>query len=96
MGSDRHNNPKLGQIRVGLKTAQSGSDSIAAALICDNADGYRLLYNYRNRPKIGEVNLAAHLGFAELHFAKSLQTAEGEYFNGHGRYTFGTMHLERR
>jgi hypothetical protein len=33
------------RIRVLLKTAQSGSDSIAAALICDEADGYRLLYN---------------------------------------------------
>jgi SMODS-associating 2TM, beta-strand rich effector domain len=84
------------KIRVRLKTAQSGSDSIAAALICDDADGYRLLYNYRNNPKIGEVELKSHLGFSELVFARNLNTAEGEYFNGHGRYTFGTMKLKRK
>ena len=84
------------KIRVRLKTAQSASDSIAAALICDDADGYRLLYNYRNQPKIGEVELKSHLGFSELVFAKNLETAEGEYFNGHGRYTFGTMKLKRK
>jgi hypothetical protein len=35
------------------------------------------------------------LGFSELVFSKDLVSAEGEYFNGHGRYTFGTMHLTR-
>jgi len=84
------------KIRVRLKTAQSGSDSIAAALICDDSDGFRLLYNYRNDPKIGEVELRSHLGFSELVFAKNLEAAEGEYFNGHGRYTFGTMKLRRK
>jgi hypothetical protein len=83
------------KIRLRLRTAQSGSDSITAGLICDDAEGYRLLYNYRNIPKIGEVDLKSHIGFAELVFAKDLETAEGEYFNGHGRYTFGTMKLKR-
>lgn len=83
------------KIRVRLKTKQSGSNSIAAALIWDSADGYRLLYNYRNDPKIGEVELKSHLGFAALTFAKDCESAEGEYFNGHGRFTFGTMHLVR-
>lgn len=84
------------KIRVRLKTEQSGSDSIAAALVCDDDDGYRLLYNYRNQPKIGEVDLKGHLGFCDLHFAKDLKSAEGEYFNGHGRNTFGTMRLTRK
>lgn len=83
------------KIRVHLKTAQSGSDSIAAALIVDDVEGYRLLYNYRNIPKIGQVGLVGHVGFCELLFAKTLLTGEGEYFNGHGRYTFGTMKLKR-
>jgi hypothetical protein len=84
------------KIRVRLKTKQSGSDSIAAALVCDDSDGYRLLYNYRNDPKIGEVELKSHLGFCDLNFAKDLKSAEGEYFNGRGRNTFGIMHLTRR
>lgn len=84
------------KIRVRLKTDQSGSDSIAAALVCDDSDGYRLLYNYRNHPRIGEVELKSHLGFCDLNFSKDLKSAEGEYFNGHGRNTFGIMHLTRR
>jgi hypothetical protein len=84
------------KIRVKLKTEQSGSDSIAAALVCDEDDGYRLLYNYRNHPRIGEVGLKAHVGFCDIIFAKNLKSGEGEYFNGRGRNTFGTMHFLRK
>jgi hypothetical protein len=83
------------KLRVRLKTSQSASNSIAAALVYDSADGYRLLYNYRSDPRIGEVELKSHVGFADLIFSKDVQTAEGEYFNGHGRYTFGRMKLRR-
>ena len=83
------------KLRIRLRTKQSGSNSIAAALVYDQADGFRLLYNYKNDPKIGEPELTAHRGSAELTFSHDLQSAEGEYFNGHGRYTFGTMKLTR-
>ena len=83
------------KLRVRLRTQQSGSNSIAAALVFDQADGFRLLYNYKNEPKIGEPELTAHRGSAELTFSHDLQSAEGEYFNGHGRFTFGTMRLTR-
>lgn len=84
------------KLRVRLKTKQSGSNSIAAALVYDQADGFRLLYNYKNEPKIGETALSSHRGAAELTFSHDLQSAQGEYFNGHGRYTFGTMNLTRK
>jgi hypothetical protein len=84
------------KIRIRLKTAQSTSDSIAAALISDQEVGFRLLYNYRNTPKIGEVDLKGHVGSCELAFDKALREADGEYFNGHGRYTFGTIRLKRK
>lgn len=83
------------KLRVRLKTHQSASNSIAAALVYDQADGFRLLYNYKNEPRIGELDLAPHRGCAELTFSQDLQHADGEYFNGHGRYTFGTMKLVR-
>jgi len=83
------------KIRVRLKTSRSNSNSIAAALMYDEADGYRLMYNYVNEPKIGEMDLSAHRGFAEFVFSADQRTAEGEYFNGHGRFTFGTMQLVR-
>ncbi len=84
------------RIRVHLATQKSSSDSISAAILHDEIDGYRLLYHYRNNPGIGaEADLAGHLGFSELVFNKQLTGAQGEYFNGHGRYTFGTMKLTR-
>jgi hypothetical protein len=83
------------RIRVRLKTAQSASNSVTASLLHDPVDGYRLIYSYRNDPRIGETELASHLGFAELIFAPDLRSADGEYFNGHGRYTYGTMTLVR-
>ena len=84
------------KLRVRLKTGESGSNSVAAALVYDQADGFRLLYNYKNEPRIGETELKSHRGSAELTFAPDLQSAEGEYFNGHGRYTYGMMKLARR
>jgi hypothetical protein len=83
------------KLRVHLKTSHSGSNSITAALLYDEADGYVLLYHYKNDPHIGEPELRSHRGFAELLFAKDRQSAQGEYFNGHGRFTFGTMRLTR-
>jgi SMODS-associating 2TM, beta-strand rich effector domain len=83
------------KLRVHLETAQSGSDSITAALIHDEAVGYRLMYHYANRPRIGEQHMAAHQGFAELVFSHDCSVATGEYFNGRGRNTWGTITLER-
>jgi hypothetical protein len=83
------------RIRVHLKSARSSSDSVAAALVHDAAAGWRLMYHYRNTPLIGERELSAHHGFAELVFDHEAQSASGEYFNGRGRNTFGTMQLTR-
>lgn len=83
------------KIRVRLKTETSASNSKSAALMKDEADGWRLFYNYQNEPKIDQLELRAHRGFAEILFDADLKVGSGEYFNGHGRYTFGTMKLER-
>lgn len=83
------------RIRVRLKTETSTSNSISAAIIHDAADGFRLLYNYRNTPNIDAPDLVAHRGFAELLFDHDCASAEGDYFNGAGRYTFGTMKLTK-
>jgi hypothetical protein len=83
------------RIRVRLKTAKSTSNSRSAALIKDEADGWRLFYSYRNDPSIDQPELRAHRGFSEILFDPDLNSGRGEYFNGHGRYTFGTMSLER-
>jgi len=84
------------KIRVRLKTTQSESNSVAAAFILEGGEGYRLLYHYQNQPRIGEPELNSHRGFCDILFSKDLQTAEGDYFNGFGRFTFGRMTLSRR
>lgn len=83
------------KIRVNLITGQSVSNSVAAALIDDSPLGFRLMYHYKNEPKAGEPDLTYHHGFAELTFSADGQTAEGGYFNGRGRNTFGAMKLVR-
>ena len=83
------------RLRIHLKTDNSSSDSMAAALQHDAAAGYRLMYHYRNQPGTEERELAPHHGFAELTFAPGEKTAVGDYFNGRGRNTFGTMSLKR-
>lgn len=83
------------RFRVHLKTAQSASNSIVAALTTDAIEGFVLLYSYRNEPKPGEDELSAHRGFTSLVFDKELQSAEGDYFNGDGRHSSGTMILRR-
>ncbi|WP_310542513.1 hypothetical protein [Phenylobacterium sp.] len=83
------------KIRVNLKTHQSASNSCTAALLRDDAEGFRLFYSYRNEPKADQPELQSHRGYAELVFQPDLKTAEGEYFNGLGRFTFGTMKLTK-
>lgn len=84
------------KIRVHLQTQQSSSDSVSAALQYDAAVGFRLLYHYRNSPRLEEKSLVPHHGFAEIIFSHDGDTATGEYFNGRGRYTYGTMKLRRK
>jgi SMODS-associating 2TM, beta-strand rich effector domain len=84
------------RLRVRLKSSQSGSNSMAAALTHDSVDGWLLLYQYRNDPKIGEPELRSHVGACSVTFSKDLESAAAEYFNGVGRATFGRMTWNRR
>ena len=83
------------KITVHLKTAQSESKSISAAIVNEGDHGYRLIYSYRNEPKPGERELKTHIGHCELLFGPDGRTAEGIYFNGLGRITSGRMKLNR-
>lgn len=84
------------KIRVALKTSKSQSDSITASLIWDKVSGYRLLYNYKNDPNNRNLHLQPHIGFVDLVFNGNCMSAEGQYFNGYRRFTFGTMVLRRK
>lgn len=81
------------KIAVRMKTEQSSSTSMVAALINEGSQGYRLIYRYTNEPKAGEP-LNSHVGFCDLRFNRDLTEAEGDYFNK-GRWTFGQMRLTK-
>jgi len=81
------------KIRVTLRTEQSSSRSVSAALIPDG-DRWMLMYSYRNEPRAGEP-LNPHLGYCELSFLSKYKRAEGDYFTARGRGSFGRMTLER-
>lgn len=83
------------RVRVHLKSVQSASNSVAAALVCDPVGGHRLMYHYKNEPRQDEAELHAHHGFADMVFSADGKAAYGEYFNGRGRNTFGDMKLTR-
>ena len=84
------------KLRLRLATKTSGSSSISAALAYDSVDGFVLLYHYRNDPKVGTTGLASHTGCSVMTFDNDLKSATGDYFNGRGRMTFGTMNWTKR
>jgi hypothetical protein len=83
------------KLRILSSTSQSKSNSTTAALVYDQAEGYRLLYTYRNDPKVGEKVLRSHRGTVDIIFSEDLKTAEGDYFTGYGRGNYGTMKLTK-
>jgi len=84
------------KLRIRLTTETSGSSSMSAAIAHDSIDGFVLLYHYRNDPKPGAAGLASHTGCSVMVIANDTDSATGEYFNGRGRMTFGTMNWTKR
>src|SRR5690606_13992575 len=84
------------RLRIRLTTTQSGSDSLVAAVMHDEAGGYRLFYNYRNDARIDQRELNNHVGFCDMTISADQIRAEGDYFNGRGRSTYGRMTWSRQ
>ncbi|HHQ4779636.1 TPA: hypothetical protein ACSP0C_003394 [Aeromonas veronii] len=84
------------KIRVRLETKSSTSHSISVALIPEVDGCWMLMYSYTNQPKVGNLALNAHKGYAEMRISKGLETAEGEYFTAKSRGTVGSMKFIRR
>lgn len=83
------------KITVSLNTSQSQSQSISAAIVNEGRNGWRLIYSYRNQPRPGESDMSAHIGHCELLFNDDLSAADGQYFNGGGRFTQGNMQIKK-
>jgi hypothetical protein len=83
------------KIRVHLRTAQSASNSVSAALLPEPDGCWQLMYSYRNEPRVGEPTLNPHIGYCEMRFDKNISRGEGDYFNARARGTSGRMTLTR-
>lgn len=80
------------KIRIVLTTDQSSSESISAAIIYDDIRGYKLVYNYENRPNsLDDTNLRTHIGFVDLNISNEKNKAIGHYYNVSGRKTSGEI-----
>lgn len=80
------------KIRIVLTTEQSSSESISAVIIYDDVHGYKLVYNYENRPKsLDNKSLKTHIGFADLNIVNGDDEASGHYYNVSGRKTSGII-----
>ena len=83
------------KILIHLNTSQSESKSISASIYHEAGVGYRLLYQYNNKPNANELDLNNHSGSAELLFTEDTVSASGSYYTDRHRTTAGTMILER-
>ncbi|QVQ35352.1 hypothetical protein KHQ08_00170 (plasmid) [Pseudochrobactrum algeriensis] len=82
------------KIRVYLRTDQSTSSSVSAALIPQGDGRWLLMYSFRNQPRAGE-QINPHLGYCEMSFEAGYKKADGDYFTALGRATCGRMTLTR-
>ena len=80
------------KIRIVLTTEQSSSESISAAIIYDDIRGYKLVYNYENKPNsLDDTSLRTHIGFVDLNISTENNSATGNYYNVSGRKTSGKI-----
>ncbi|WP_411910250.1 Cap15 family cyclic dinucleotide receptor domain-containing protein [Agrobacterium vitis] len=82
------------KIRVYLRTSQSSSYSVSAAILSNGGGRWMLMYSYRNEPRAGEP-INPHLGYCEISFEPGCNRGEGDYFTARGRATLGQMTFER-
>ena len=83
------------RMTITFRGQNSSSKSVAASISQVGAGDYRLIYNYQNDPKVGEIELQKHGGAAEMVFPESCESAEGSYFTDQHRLTVGAMRWER-
>tara|TARA_R110001599_G_scaffold28466_1_gene98433 strand:- start:1340 stop:1954 length:615 start_codon:yes stop_codon:yes gene_type:complete len=83
------------KIMIHLKTSQSESKSISASIFHEAGVGYRLLYQFNNKPNADELDLSNHSGSAELLFSEDTTSGSGSYYTDRHRTTVGTMILKR-
>jgi len=83
------------KILIHLKTQQSESKSISASIYHEAGVGYRVLYQFNNKPNADEIDLNNHSGSVEILFSENTKSAFGSYYTDRHRTTVGTMSLKR-
>lgn len=84
---------------IRLKTDQSSSASVIAALLTNDPNEFVLSYEFVNTPRQGApATMHVHRGSAEIRFPKgNVTTIEGtgEYYSGRDRQNQGTLEVSR-
>lgn len=83
------------KLLIHLQTSKSESKSISASIFHEEGIGYRLLYQYNNKPNADQLDLRNHSGSAELLFSENTSSASGSYYTDRHRTTVGIMNLIR-
>mgnify|MGYP000176613762 CR=1 FL=1 len=94
-GADVSITQSWSKILIHLRTSQSESKSISASLFHENGVGFRLLFQYDNKPNADELDLKNHSGCSELLFNEAVTEGAGSYYTDRHRTTVGTMSLTK-
>jgi len=84
------------RISINLRTQNSKSHSLTAAILMENPSNIILSYEYLNEPiSRAKTTMHIHRGTARLTLICSGQVLEGEYYSGRDRQNFGALSLKQ-
>lgn len=85
------------RININMRTQDSKSHSLTAAILTENQNAIIISYEYLNEPMHNaKTTMHAHRGTARLMLASDNQTFEGEYYTGRDRQNFGFLSFSRK
>lgn len=84
------------QVEVILRTQNSESHSLMAAIFTERPEGTDLHYEYHSEPKVNaEEEMHEHRGTARLALGSNGKVLHGDYYCGRDRRNLGILHFER-
>lgn len=85
------------RIIIDLRTQNSKSHSLTAAILTENQNAIVISYEYLNEPMPNaKTTMHTHRGTARLMLTPDGQTFEGAYYTGRDRQNFGVLSFSRK
>lgn len=84
------------RISIDLRTPDSRSHSLTAAILTEDQNAIMISYEYLNEPMLNaKATMHTHRGTARFTLTPDSQTLEGEYYTGRDRQNFGVLSFRR-